>query len=109
MSRLDAYPDEILLWVGGVLTIYRISTKDGSLIYSQRFHEPAHESWEKRNPQSVQITDLNADGKPEVLINSLENPNLWNTIYAYTIPETPDAIQNGLFEDFLVSDYALYL
>ena len=74
MSRLDAYPDEILLWGGAELTIYRISTKDGSFIYSQRFHEPAHESWKNRNPQSVQVIDLNADGKPEVLINSNEYP-----------------------------------
>ena len=34
MGRLDAYPDEILLWVGGELTIYRISTKNGAFLYS---------------------------------------------------------------------------
>ena len=110
MGRLDAYPDEILLWVGGELTIYRISTKDGSLIYSQRFYEPAHPSWKSRNPSSVKMIDLNADGKPEVLINSLvySDIELGSKIYAYTIPETPEAIQNGLFEDFLVADEITY-
>ena len=97
IAYLDVYPDEILLLSGGSsatyndTTIFRVSTKDGSLKWAQPF-DLRHLDWVPRVTSTITMKDLNADGWPEILINSRETGTLKNSLYAYTIPSTPEAI-----------------
>ena len=50
------------------------------------------------------MKDLDADGWPEILINSPVVGSTDHTLYAYTIPKTTDAIESGDFEDFLIAE-----
>ena len=49
-----------------------------------------HPTWADRVSSSATLKDLNADGKPEILISSSSIGTSQHTLYAYTIPETPE-------------------
>ena len=103
IDRLEAYPDEIVVWATQFfdqkLALYRVSTKDGSLVDSRIIDDTTILS-----AYSVSMEDLNGDGKKELLINNHEKDATKGGIFAYTVPED---IMTGSFDKFtLATDFA---
>ena len=97
---LDAYPDEVIVWASDTnsnnLGLYRVSTKDGSLVDSRIIDGATHE-----HSYTVSMVDLNGDGKKELLFCN-HGYDADNTgVFALTVPED---IMSGTFEKFTLAD-----
>jgi hypothetical protein len=61
--------------------LYRVSTKDGSLVGSKVIDDTTILS-----AYSVTYADLNGDGIKELMVNNHEKDNKTNGIWAYSFP-----------------------
>lgn len=90
---LPQYPDEIVVWASEFfdesLGVYRVSTKDGSLVESRKIDSPDIKlgGSELHRAYSVQFVDLNGDGKKQLLVNNWEKSSKINGLFAYTVPD----------------------
>ena len=92
---LPQYPDEIIVWSTmpseRQLTLYRVSTVDGSLVGQRTIEEDIGLAW------SAKMEDLNGDGTKQLLVSNWTRRPGANGVFAYTIP---DDIMTGDFERF---------
>jgi len=90
---LPQYPDEIVVWASEFfdesLGVYRVSTKDGTLVESRIIDSPDIQlgGSSLHRAYSVQLVDLNGDGKKELLVNNWEKDADINGLFAYTVPD----------------------
>ena len=84
VEKFSEYPDEIMVFAAQFFDqefgLYRISTKDGSLIDSRIIDNNTLHAY------SVSLADLDSDGKKELLLNNHEKDEKVNGIWAYSIP-----------------------
>lgn len=83
--EFDMYKNEIVVFAAQFfdekLAVYRVSTKDGSLVDSRTIDDTTILS-----AYSVALVDLNGDGKKELLCNNHETDDDTNGVFAYTVP-----------------------
>lgn len=95
---MDQFPDEVVIFAAQFfdekLGVYRVSLKDGSLVESRIIDDNTLHAY------SVQLVDLNGDGKKELLMNDHEKDNKKTGIWAYTVPED---IMTGTFEKYTIA------
>jgi hypothetical protein len=95
---LPQYPGEVVVFAAQFfdqkLGLYRVSLADGSLIDSRIIDSTTLSAY------SVQMVDLNSDGKKELLMNNHEKDNTTNGIWAYTIPSD---LMTGIFEKHTIT------
>ena len=100
VSRLEAYPDEIIVWaaqdLSNTLSFYRVSTKNGTLVDSRVIGDQTYQS-----TYTLSMVDLNGDGKKELLSNNHDQDASKSGVFALTIP---DDIMKGTFEKFTLAD-----
>lgn len=95
---MDQYPNEVVVFAAQFfdekLGVHRVSLKDGSLVESRIIDDTTLHAY------SVQLVDLNGDGKKELMMNNHEKDNKTNGIWAYTVPED---IMTGTFEKYPIT------
>lgn len=95
---MDQYPGEIVVFAAQFfdekLGVYRVSLKDGSLVESRIIDSTTLHAY------SVQLVDLNGDGKKELLMNNHEKDSKVNGIWAYTVPED---VMKGTFDKYSIT------
>ena len=96
---LENYPNEIIVWTAEFwnerIALYRVSTVDGSFIDSRIIDDDNFGS-----AYSIQMVDLNGDGKKQILAHNWQRKEKDTRIYAYTVP---DDIMTGEFEKFTLA------
>ena len=85
IDTFSQYRDEIVVFAAQFfdqkLALYRVSTKDGSLVDSRTIDDTTI-----LDAYSVALVDLNGDGNKELLVNNHEKDDKTNGVYAYTLP-----------------------
>ena len=97
MDTFVEYPDEVIVFAAEFfnekLGFYRVSTKDGTLVDSRIIDDTTLHAY------SVQMVDLNGDGKKQLVMNNHEKSDKTNGIWAYTMPYP---------KDFMTGDFVKY-
>merc|ERR1712087_491185 len=79
------YRDEVVVFAAQFFDqkvgLYRVSTKDGSLVASRTIDDSTI-----LDAYSVALVDLNGDGSKQLLVNNHEKDDATNGIFAYTVP-----------------------
>jgi len=80
----NQYPGEVVVFAAQffdmALGVYRVSLEDGSLINSRIIDNTT------LNAYSVQLKDLNGDGRKQLIMNNHQKTTDDNGIWAYTVP-----------------------
>ena len=94
----DQYPGEVVIFAAQffdeLLGVYRVNLADGTLVSSRVIDNTT------LNAYSVQLVDLNGDGKKELVMNNHEKDDTTNGIWAYTVPN--DLI-NGTYNKYTIT------
>ena len=93
------YRDEVVVFATQFfdqkVALYRVSTKDGSLVGSRTIDDSTI-----LDAYSVALVDLNGDGKKELLVNNHEKDDATNGVFAYTVP---DDLMTGDFTKYTLA------
>lgn len=93
------YKDEVVVFATQFfdekLALYRVSTKDGTLVGQRTIDDTTILS-----AYSVTMVDLNGDGKKVLLTNNHEKDEKTNGVYAYTMP---DDLMTGEFKKYTLA------
>ena len=92
--EMPGYRNELIVFAAEFfdenLSVYRVSLKDGTLIESRVIDDTTLAAY------SVELVDLNNDGKQQLLVNNHEKSSKKNGIWAYELPSNGDLF-NGEF------------
>ena len=88
VDTMEEYPDEIIIYVAHffdeAIRMLRVSTKDGTLVQAKTIDDT-----EILSAYSVTVTDLNGDGKRQLMVNNHQKKDKETGIWAYEFPEDP--------------------
>lgn len=97
-ETFDQFPNEIVVFAAQFfdeqLAYYRVSTIDGSFKGSRLIDNTT------LNAYSVQLVDLNSDGKKQLVMNNHQKETADNGIWAYTVP---DDLVSGAFDKYAIT------
>ena len=100
VDTFSEYRDEIVVFAAEFfnqkLSFYRVSTKTGELVEGRTIDDTTI-----LDAYSVALTDLNGDGKKELLVNNHEKDDKTAGVFAYTVPSD---IMTGDFTKYTIAN-----
>ena len=101
VDYFDQYPGEAVIFAAEFfnekVSVHRVSLTDGTLVESRTIDDSTI-----RSAYSIQLVDLNADGKKQLLVNNHETKSKYSGIWAYTLPEDGD-LMNGEYDKMTIA------